>query len=77
MDTLRPGCFIWDDFSEALARCIFSKGCLCGTADHRGTKMRGDSVQESESTSNSRVFACEVLILLFVDVENSPCTQLY
>jgi len=39
--------------------------------------VRGDPAQESESTSNTRVFGCEVLIVLFGDRENSPCTPLH
>lgn len=40
---IRPGCFTGDRFAEALARCIFSKGHRCGTSDHMGTEVRGDS----------------------------------
>ena len=71
---VRPGCFIRDHFT--LTRCILSKGHLCGIPDHGGT-VRGDPAQESESTSNTRVFGCEVLIVLFGDRENSPCTPLH
>lgn len=40
------------------------KGHLCGTLDLIDTEVRGDSAQESESTSNSSMFGCEILILL-------------
>lgn len=55
--------------------------CFQGTPmrylDHIDTEVRSDSAQESESTSNSSMFGCEILILLFVDAESSPSTQLY
>lgn len=77
MDTfIRPECFIQDHFADALTS-MFSKGALCGTSDHIDTEVRGDSAQESKSTSNSMAFGCEAFILLFVDAENSLSTQLY
>lgn len=77
MDTfIRPECFIQDHFADSLVS-MCSKGPLCGTSYHIDTEVRGDSAQESKSTSNSRVFGCEVFILLFADVENSLSTQLY
>lgn len=61
---------------EALTKCIFSR-YTCGTSDHIDTEARGDSAQESESMPNSSMFGREILVLLFVDVDNSPLSQLY